>query len=195
MIDEQKQIIEDVIANLHEKYVKKGNPHKIMQDIITNEKIKYRETAEAEDNFCGIYTKSNNDTLYIVVNSNISNIGRKNFTIAHELGHHFLKHKLSAGCYVNEGSNDTKDPQEKQANYFASLFLMPQTKITEAFNAIKKNVKKIKIGNVLVVNEQVYKSVYEPVFQDSLTKSYGVSAEALRYRLEALNLIKWIMAT
>ena len=184
--------IDDIVSHIHDKYLSyRVNPHKIMQNIMQEESIKYREIANVNSNFCGIYTKAPNGTKYIIINSDISNAGRKNFTIAHELGHHYLNHELEGYCIISE-SDSTKSPQEKQADYFASIFLMPTDKINSAVKSIYANVKKARIyNNMLVVSEYVYKSVYEPLIQDKLTKRYGVSAEALRYRLQNLNLIRW----
>lgn len=78
-----------------------------------------------EDDSCGMYCIEG-DKRKIYINQNM-NLGRRNFTIAHELGHHFLSHSLNEYCHIYRTLNDThqKDPQEVEANYFAACFLMP----------------------------------------------------------------------
>lgn len=49
---------------------------------------------------------------------------RQRFTLAHELGHHRLRHRGRIDDDSDIG-RDSSDPQEQQANYFASEFLMP----------------------------------------------------------------------
>lgn len=67
----------------------------------------------------------------IIVNTFIDNGGRSNFTLAHELGHYFLKHKPSQfhdetgfRC-TDKDMGDTPHPQEVEANHFAVELLMP----------------------------------------------------------------------
>lgn len=61
---------------------------------------------------------------------------RKRFTIAHELGHHYLGHAFERGTQVhvdrgnlvsfrNSRSSDGIDPKEIEANQFAASLLMP----------------------------------------------------------------------
>jgi Zn-dependent peptidase ImmA (M78 family) len=49
---------------------------------------------------------------------------RQRFTLAHELGHHVLEHHTRVENSDEVGMK-TKDPNEQQANYFASEFLIP----------------------------------------------------------------------
>ena len=71
----------------------------------------------------------------IKINDRITDIGRKNFTAAHELGHvcmHIAEesNKDTFRC----GSNELRaydDPYEKEANAFASALLMPQNLILD----------------------------------------------------------------
>lgn len=83
------------------------------------------------ESFSGTYLKIN-DTFFIIYNDTHS-IERQRWTIAHEIGHIILNHKLS---------NETS---EAEANYFAKQLLIPLAvlnyykansvnKITELFN-------------------------------------------------------------
>ena len=72
------------------------------------------------------------DEAIILINTKIKNIGRINFTKAHELGHYFMKHKgnifecTSLDIRTNDNQNK---PFEVEANKFASEFLMPEMMI------------------------------------------------------------------
>lgn len=67
----------------------------------------------------------------ILYNENITNAGRKNFTLAHELGHYMVHRHLSdAGrFYCTEkdilGGNVNPNDVETEANAFAATLLMP----------------------------------------------------------------------
>lgn len=82
------------------------------------------------------------DNAIILINTDIKNIGKINFTKAHEFGHFYLKHK---GTEFKCSSSDLRlsdisiKPQEVEANQFASAFLMPKFMIepivlTSTFN-------------------------------------------------------------
>lgn len=51
-------------------------------------------------------------------------LGRKRFTVAHELGHIFLGHPLIAGFHARR-TGPAMPPTENEANIFASRFLSP----------------------------------------------------------------------
>ncbi len=75
----------------------------------------------------------NNHNALIYLNSNIQDIGRYNFTAAHEIGHVCMH--IMSGCHQNfecsssELYNPYNDPIEKEANGFASGLLMPKSLI------------------------------------------------------------------
>ena len=72
------------------------------------------------------------DKRAILLNTAIPNAGRQNFTLAHELGHYFLRHKpdfqqsgeMGFRCSPKD-MKDTYRPQEIAANRFATELLMP----------------------------------------------------------------------
>ncbi|MNB71346.1 Metallopeptidase ImmA [compost metagenome] len=79
----------------------------------------------SNSNFCGLLTIDDDETT-IVVNKN-SPAYRRNFTIAHELGHFFL-HKHLKTEFPDRASdllNSANDAFEKQANIFASEIVLP----------------------------------------------------------------------
>ena len=167
--------IENIVNEVLQKYVVKGGAHKQFQKIIKMEKIKFKEVNSANYNFVGAFTKGNNNQLYIMVNKNIGNEGRRNFTIAHELGHYFLKHRLKINafyCFDNEilEDNTLQDNIENEANYFATCLLMPEDKITKAFKAMLCNSKKVYNNEYLEVTNRNY-CVWKKISTD-LIKSY-----------------------
>ena len=188
--------IENIVNEVLQKYVVKGGAHKQFQKIIKMEKIKFKEVNSANYNFVGAFTKGNNNQLYIMVNKNIGNEGRRNFTIAHELGHYFLKHRLKTNafyCFDNEilEDNTLQDNIENEANYFATCLLMPEDKITKAFKAMLCNSKKVYNNEYLEVTNRNY-GVWKKISTD-LIKRYGVSEQALRYRLKRLGLASFYL--
>lgn len=176
-------------------YVKRGGVYKVFQEIMSAEGIKFREVPSANNNFVGALTKGNNGQTYIMINGTIDNEGRKHFTIAHELGHYFLSHQLKQNafyCPKNEILEEglLKDPIEQEANYFASCLLMPEEKVKNAFLAMLSTSRKAMVKDYLFVKNDVTFGVWVHI-KNELTKRYGVSEAALRYRLQQLKLAKF----
>jgi len=118
--------IEQISADVSQKYVNRGGSYKLFSKIIEKEGLKLREIDSPNIKFLGALTFGNNSQPYIMINKNIPNTGRKNFTIAHELGHFFLKHKSHSGsfeCFENDIIEDKQATKniEHEANYFASV--------------------------------------------------------------------------
>lgn len=187
--------IEEKAAQVYAKYVPNGNSHKQLASIIEAEKIKLREVPSENVAFVGALTSGNNGQLYIMVNQSIDNPGRRNFTIAHELGHYFLSHRLQSNsfyCCEDEIVEESQAiaPMEKEANYFADCLLMPESKVKSAFLSMLKNSRKAKIKDFLHVKNDYTFSIWCGIRQ-SLMKRYGVSEAALRYRLRQLELARF----
>jgi Zn-dependent peptidase ImmA (M78 family) len=177
------------------KYVKRGGVYKVFQEIMKAEGIKFREMQSANSAFVGALTKGNNGQTYIMINGAIDNEGRKHFTIAHELGHYFLLHQLKQNafyCSKNEIVEEGlwKDPIEQEANYFASCLLMPEEKVRNAFLGMLSRSRKATINDFLHIKNDWSFGIWIPI-RDELTKRYGVSEAALRYRLQQLKLAEF----
>lgn len=184
--------IELKTAEVLNKYVSRGGAYKKFDSIMSAENIKFRSIV-AKDNFLGIFTHANNGQAYIMINDNISNDGRRHFTIAHELGHYFLCHELKNGqCFDADILEDDTavDVIEREANYFASCLLMPESKIKSAFLSMLQRSRKAKIKDFLHVQSNYTWGIWCG-FKDDLMKRYGVSEAALRYRLSDLGLAKF----
>jgi Zn-dependent peptidase ImmA (M78 family) len=105
---------------------------------------------------------------------------RQRFTIAHELGHYLL-HAPSPGqihidrmfkvIFRDDLSGKGVDREEREANYFAAELLMPRRFITK---------------DLFDANEVDY---VEDRFIEDLAKRYGVSRQAMTFRLANLEYI------
>jgi len=90
--------------------------------LICEEELKTHEGRIFHDGEIGIIT----------INKNIKEEGRKNFTLAHEIGHFFLEKEKKNFCkkedFLTFSNNKSK---EHEANIFASELLMPEEWIKE----------------------------------------------------------------
>lgn len=86
---------------------------------------------DAYDKFDGISFFTDKGFAVIVINKSFSN-DRKRFTISHELGHILLHNESN---FPISGYRDEKT-KEKEANEFASEFLMPANEIKNALRGI-----------------------------------------------------------
>ena len=186
--------VEQISITILEKYAKRGGIYKQFMNIMQTENIKFKEGLISNTNFLGALTSGNNGQCYIVVNNSINNVGRKNFTIAHELGHYFLNHLQTSNSIICSGDDIAEETQvnksiEHEANHFASCFLIPEQKIIKAFLGMLKYSKIAKRKDFLIVNNYTF-GLWRSI-RDSFMKRFGVSEEALRYRLRYLKLVQF----
>ncbi|MEH6503331.1 MAG: ImmA/IrrE family metallo-endopeptidase [Cycloclasticus sp.] len=96
--------------------------------------VEYREEKFQSLDICGLSVGQGNKVI-VIVNSDITNNGRRNFTGAHEVGHVVLHIQTSIKSEFNcsdkdlYGKNDANSVYEKEANEFASSLLMPKSLI------------------------------------------------------------------
>ena len=106
---------------------------------------------------------------------------RQRFTIAHEIGHHFLRHQFEGGehVHVDQGNyisergaraSDGVDPKEIEANQFAACLLMPSKFVHEKVTELG--------GGPLLDNHVSY-----------LADTFKVSEQAMTIRLTTLGLL------
>ena len=94
--------------------------------IFSHYNIICREKEFSDPNYMGSLHRSEG-LAAILVNISSRNMGRINFTKAHELGHFCLNHKgITFQCTRTDMSDFTKKPQEIEANKFAREFLLPE---------------------------------------------------------------------
>jgi Zn-dependent peptidase ImmA (M78 family) len=131
-----------------------------------------------EDDLSGfLYRDRQRNRAIIGVNAD-HHPNRQNFTAAHELGH-FLLHEFD-DVHVDrqfkvwlrsETSSQGTDDEEKEANLFAAEFLMPA-------RFLEKDVETI--GEFDLLDEKVIQR---------LAEDYGVSAQAMTFRLTYLGYV------
>lgn len=103
----------------------------------------------------------------VIVLSQADSINRKRFTCAHELGHYAYRLENDGDHYEyvdlrGQSAGQGRDPEEIHANQFAAELLMPEDEVR----------KILKTG--------------QPVFL--ISKYFGVSDDAIRFRLRNLKL-------
>ena len=160
-------------------------PIELIYDIMKQRGIIFEERNEKDDEFCGVYIVIK-ETKIIFVNSNMY-APRKNFTIAHELGHHFLCHTLLNGailCDKNAVFGNNKSESEKEANYFAACFLMPKGLMEMKHTEFEKNYEP---QMSLFINFDTQEKNKQRI--EYLSEFFQVSKEAMGYRLEELKII------
>ncbi len=85
----------------------------------------------------------NKNTGIISINSSITHLGKKNFVLAHEIGH-FLMHKeieyLFTDNYKTLSDWHTNGIHERQANAFATELLMPKNLFQSIIGGKKLNI-------------------------------------------------------
>ena len=119
--------------------------------------------ATLRENIAGAIIKKHGQDPVIVVNA-ADSPNRKRFTCAHELGHFVMHEEMPEsyeyvdlrGALAHEGT----DPTERFANSFAAALLMPAN--------------------------EVARLVAEGYTQTEMSYHFGVSQEAMRYRLKNL---------
>jgi len=133
----------------------------------------------AEDDLSGFLYRDRNRQLAIIGVNAEHHPNRRNFTAAHELGH-FLLHEFD-DVHVdrrfkvwlrNETSSQGTDDEEKEANLFAAELLMPA-------RFLECDVEEI--GTFDALDERVL---------ETLAEQYGVSTQAMTFRLAYLGYIR-----
>ena len=136
-----------------------------LRSLCENLHIKIKEV-DFDDDLSGMLTKQ---TIYLSTNIHEN---RKRFTLAHELGH-YLIHKKQDNSYKgvrfrSEHIASQEKNEEREANLFASLLLIP----TQFINDDIKDLKEISEDFIL-----------------DLAKKYKVSPIAMTIRLEKLGFV------
>ena len=132
--------------------------------------------ADLGDDVSGLLISKGDTTAIAVQASDAPN--RRRFTIAHEIGHFYLRHQFEPGEHVhvdhghaitprNSRSRTGVDPKEIEANQFAACLLMP-TKLLEA------RIKALRTGS-LRDSHVTY-----------LANEFEVSEQAMTIRLSTL---------
>lgn len=168
----KKEIINMIIEQIEkqaEKVLKDLNIKSLpipVEDIAGSHQIKISRAPNS--NFSGMLIRKDGHALIGVSSS--EPFVRQRFTIAHELGHFFLHQNKDAFVDYRDNKKEVmRSPREKQANMFAAALIMPRNLLLKDFRSIAKD------------------GLSEYDLQDLATR-YGVSEDAMRFRLINLNL-------
>lgn len=192
--------------------------------------VEYADGAVSLDNVCCRQTKVANLTVHTGVTPSINesrneilgrilfnpleitiyayageNEARERFTLAHELGHHFLGHsRYLRAEYCQERDFQSDDPSlaledirrlEWQANHFASCLLLPRAPLLKDFLVLAEKHSLVDRGfGLLYVDEQGCNQKIYLWITDFLKQKYRVSRAALDARLRDLGLLKDVRA-
>lgn len=119
--------------------------------------MKVHNAKFSDDNLVGMIAKRGGDITLLVNQSDPPY--RKRFTIAHELGHHFL-HLMEDGEYIDGEANLFRMPHEEdatmtperrkeiQANMFAAALLMPEDSVRSEWSRVHTIDEMARLFNV-----------------------------------------------
>jgi Zn-dependent peptidase ImmA (M78 family) len=135
--------------------------------------------ADLEGDISGLLVRDGNQVRICVNEDDAPN--RQRFTIAHEIGHHYLGHTFADGeqVHVDRGhvirmrspaSSNGEDRMEIEANQFANTLLMPE----QTLRSMVTKLGGAPVSDVNVAN---------------LARSFAVSEQAMTIRLSVLGLL------
>jgi Zn-dependent peptidase ImmA (M78 family)/DNA-binding XRE family transcriptional regulator len=152
-----------------ERFNANDRPFSDLRQRLENEGTRIFELPVLGDAFSGISFWHKEYGPCILLNTK-EPIGRKNFTLAHELAH-LLYNDGSSICYIPSKIEISIRGLEYKANHFAIEVLLPESGILEDFK--KRNISSSPAEKELA----------------QIASRWGVSIQALGYRLENLDLI------
>jgi Zn-dependent peptidase ImmA (M78 family)/DNA-binding XRE family transcriptional regulator len=125
---------------------------------------------ELPDHICGMSYRNGISAVFI---NSLHQPTRRLFTLAHEFAHliFHLGRKPETSAQVSVLGNN-KDPEEKEANAFATELLMP----TE---------------DVQAVIDRYREKLLDPMLMECIARSFNVSRDAFFYRLTQFKLCNW----
>lgn len=97
----------------------------------------------------GICIKSDDENCVIGINSEMSR-GRQNFSLAHELYHMYYDKTLVSLCGKTIGAGKVI---EKQADTFASYFLMPNDELNRKIDIYNEKNKNLNIDDIIRIEQ------------------------------------------
>lgn len=115
-----------------------------------------------EENQYGIEAYSQLNDNKVIINTEITYIPRRRFTLAHELGHICIPwHNGDVKCiagehYIQVSGKRLLDTQELEANIFASELLMPTRWVKEKIEEYLEQGFQILVRNLKVLKHQLW---------------------------------------
>ena len=163
------------------------------------------EFIEMSDEFFGEYSYTDK-TIYLNARHHLGGTNvRERFTLAHELGHYFLHHRIleqynftaledQETINVVGASNVQIRYFESQANKFASFLLMPGNVFADYARKEMKNMGinkgRVRDDDQYSPSEGYFNHLKAMEFMGRVANSFKVSKEAAKYRLIALGLLE-----
>jgi Zn-dependent peptidase ImmA (M78 family) len=125
----QEGMTPEIIAGLtREKLKVKKGPVKNLISLLEKNGISVIMLSDVPEKFDGITVYTEKNHPLIIINKNMPN-DRKRFTIAHELAHQVMHLPFKYKSKIYEGLKVGMDIFDKEADRFASEFLMPSSDI------------------------------------------------------------------
>lgn len=159
-----------VAQNLRKKFDAGDKPIPGLRTVLEKEAVRVFELPVPEDAFSGFSFWHSEYGPCVLLDANELK-GRRNFTLAHELAHLLYGH-VSTLCYIPLKFTEVDSGIEFKANQFAIELLLPRTSVQEHFRT----------RNLSVTPSQ--KELGQ------MASRWGVSIQALGYRLENFQLIE-----
>jgi Zn-dependent peptidase ImmA (M78 family)/transcriptional regulator with XRE-family HTH domain len=158
-----------VAESLRKKFGVDDKPLPNLRERLENEGVRIFELLVPDDAFSGFSFWHSEYGPCILLNAGELK-GRRNFTLAHELGHLLYGHE-SALCYVPLKLSEVRGDIEFKTTQFAVELLLPETGVRDDFR---------RRGLPITPSETEL---------GQMAGKWGVSIQALGYRLENLDLI------
>lgn len=158
-----------VAQNLRFQFGADDRPLPDLRDRLENMGVRIFELPVPDDAFSGFSWLHSQYGPCILLNANELK-GRRNFTLAHELAHLVYRHE-STVCYIPLKFGEIHRGIEYKANQFAIELLLPESSVEKDFS--KRNLS----------------ATPSPQELGQVAYKWGVSLQALGYRLEKLGLI------
>lgn len=131
------------------------------------------------DRISGACIRDNGNKL-IAINSNLTH-GRQRFTAAHELCHAFFHEQLK-GVLCAKDLDNVRDPQEIEADLFASYFLAPHDSVADYIkNRLKKKKLELDVNDVVRI-EQYYGLSRQATLKRLVSNGYLTQEQAAPMR-------------
>lgn len=195
MTQKRKKEVEQLAMRILSQYRIKDDPGQHLQTILAGENIQLMCYDDWAEDICGRFMYIGEEPV-IFYNAKHTK-AMQAFTIAHELGHYFLKHLETEEAEIicldrdfqrMDDSDDAKKEREVEANYFASCLLMPLDLIHPVFARFMQSQR---LSGVLYVDKQqcnflAYKQCVR-IFQMFFT----ASETAIRFRLISLGWMRF----
>lgn len=158
-----------VAQNLRKKLRVSDKPLPNLRERLENEGVRIFELLVPEGAFSGFsFWHSDYGPCVLLNASDLT--GRRNFTLAHELAHLLYGHE-SALCYIPPKLSEVRGDIEFKTTQFAVELLLPETGVRDDFEgrALSITPSEMELGQ--------------------MARKWGVSIQALGYRLENFDLI------